>query len=106
MVVGRAGDGFGQAFAELALQEAHHLAHPLQRETAAAQFADDRDFGQVFNRVQAAMSFAGGDDDAALVPPLQLAQGDAGQGHHFAGCELRLHSQIWKMFETFWVKNV
>ena len=100
MVVRRAGNGFGQTLAELALQKAHHLAHPLQGEAAAAQFADDRHFGQIFVRVQAAMPFAGGDDDAALVPPLQLAEGDAGQGHHFAGCELRLHLDT-EMFQTF-----
>ena len=109
MVVGRAGNGFGQTLAELALQKAHHLAHPLQGEAAAAQFADDRHFGQVFDRVQATMSFAGGNDDASLVPPLQLAERDAGQRHHFAGCEVTLHSESrncfkhsrYKMFDTF-----
>src|SRR6476660_8574193 len=103
MIVRRSGYSFREALAEFALQEAHHFAHTLQGETAAAQFADDRNFGQVFIRVQAAMSFAGGDDDAALVPPLQLAQGDAGEGHHFTRCEDRLHS-VRKMFETFWLE--
>ena len=99
MVVRRAGNGFRQTLAELALQESHHLAHPLQGEAAAAQFADDRHLGQIFDRVQATMPFAGGNDDTALVPPLQLAEGDAGQGHHFAGCELRLHSESGNCFK-------
>jgi hypothetical protein len=37
------------------------------------------------------MSLARWNDDAALVPPLQLAERDAGQRYDFAGCEVLLH---------------
>src|ERR1051326_4136804 len=53
-----AADCLGQPLAELALQEAHNLANPLERETLAPELADHRDFGEVFHGVQPAMTLA------------------------------------------------
>jgi hypothetical protein len=44
-------------------------------------------------------------DDAALVPPLELAGGDAGEGNHFAGCKTILHDSP-TMFKTNYGLNV
>ncbi len=81
--VGGAADDVGQAFAELALQEAHDLSYPLQREALAAQFADDGYFGEVLQGIHTTMALTLGLDDATLVPPLELAGSDAGQGDDF-----------------------
>ena len=51
-----AADDFGQAFAELALEETHDLADSLQRKTFAAQLADDRHFCEVLHGVHTAMA--------------------------------------------------
>ena len=82
MHIGGAADDFSEAFAEFPIQEAHDLSYSLQREALAPKFADDGDFGKVLHRVEAAMAFAFGPDDAAFVPPLKLAGGDPGQGNH------------------------
>jgi hypothetical protein len=71
--------GFGQPPSQFLLQEFHDAAHLLQRETFAAQRADHRDLGNIIRRVQPAPAFALGNDDAALVPPLQLSRRDAGK---------------------------
>jgi len=44
-------------------------------------------------------------DDAALVPPLQLAGADAGQADDVLGCEQFLHFNS-QMFQTLKVQNV
>ena len=87
VISGCAADGLGQALAEFLLQKTHHLAHPLQREAFAPQFADDRYFGQVFERVHAPVALASGHDNSALIPPLQLARGDTGQANHIVRCK-------------------
>ena len=51
----------------------------LQGEAALAQVADDGDFGQVVQGIDALVAFPAGDHDAALIPPLQLTRADAGQ---------------------------
>jgi len=91
VVSGGAADGVRQALAELPLQKTHDLAHALQRESAAAQFTDDSDFGQIFHGIEATVAFARGNHNAALIPPLQLAWRDAGEIDHFPRCKLILH---------------
>src|SRR4029077_17575168 len=78
MYVGGSSNDFAQAFAELALQETHDLADSLERETFAPEFADDGHFHDVLHGVKATMALAFGLDHAPLVPPLELARGDAG----------------------------
>jgi len=51
------------------------------------------------------MAFALGLDDAALVPPLELAGRDPGQGDHLLRCEPILHGPP-VMFETNTLQNV
>ena len=58
------------------------LRTPCSGKAFAAQLADHRDFGEVLHGVETAMALALGLDDAALVPPLELAGGDAGEGDH------------------------
>ena len=109
MVVRRAAYGFRQTLAELALQKAHHLADPLQGETPATQFADDCHLSKILRGVQSPMAFPRRDDDATLVPPLQLAERDASQRDYFTGgktvsafCTQKCFKHLkYKMFETF-----
>ena len=89
--MGGAANRFRQALAELFLQEANYLAHALQGEALAAKFTDDGYLREVFERINSPMSLARRDHDAALVPPLQLAGGDAGEANHLAGWECILH---------------
>ncbi|MGB8597409.1 MAG: hypothetical protein WCD48_18065, partial [Candidatus Sulfotelmatobacter sp.] len=86
-------------------QEAHDLSYPLQRETLAPQLADDGDFGEVLHGIEAAMALAFGLDDAPLVPPLELAGGDAGQSDYVMRWKAILHSSP-IMFETVYELNV
>src|ERR1019366_5854158 len=75
----------------------------------APQFADDGHFGEVIHRVEAAMPFALGLDDATLIPPLELAGRDAGQRDHLLRCEpsfLSLSHDPPDMFETIVKSNV
>ena len=108
--VGGAADDFGEAFAELTVQKAHDLSYPLQGEALAAKLADDGDFGEVLQGIEAAMAFAFGLDDAALVPPLELAGGDAGQGNYFLRWKAIFHASALhsspSMFETICELNV
>jgi hypothetical protein len=76
--VGVAANDFGEAFAELALEVTHDLADSLQGKTFAAQLADDGDFGKVLDGIKTAVALTLGLDDSTLVPPLELAGGDAG----------------------------
>jgi hypothetical protein len=76
-----------QAATELALQETYDAANLLQRKTALAEFADDSYFGQVVERIDALVSLAGGNNNASLIPPLQLTKADAGQLHYVTGCK-------------------
>src|SRR5437660_12923112 len=85
---------FHQPLAQLALQEADDPAHALQRESALAKLADHRDLGEVGQRVKAIAAMARGRDEAALIPPLQLAQRDAGQGHNLVGAEAHVANPI------------
>ena|SRR5438128_11317094 len=99
MVVGASSDGRGEALAEFALQEANYLSDPLQGKATAAELANDGDLGEILHGVEAAVPFPGGYDDAAFVPPLQLARRDASQVDDFTRCECLLHSAS-KMFKT------
>ena len=91
-VVIRAGaDGFHQAFAEFLLDEAHDGANALQRKAAIAQLADYSDFGEIVGRIEAAVAFMSGNDNAPFIPPLELARRDAGETYDFTGCEPLLH---------------
>jgi hypothetical protein len=76
--VGVAANDFGKAFPELTLQEPHDFADALQGKTFAAQLADDRHLSEVLHRVQTVVADPRWPDDAALVPPLELARGYAG----------------------------
>src|SRR5580704_8632853 len=80
--IGIAADDFGETFTELTLQEPHDFADSLQGKTFAAQLANDRHLGEILHRVQTRVSDSRGLDDAALVPPLELARGYAGQNEH------------------------
>ena len=103
--LGVAADDFCEVLAELPLQEAHDLSYALQGEAFAPQLADYGDFGQVLHGVQAAMAFVLRLDYAALVPPLELAGGDAGQLYYFVRWKALVHSGP-AMFETFLALNV
>ena len=83
MNVGVAADNLGEAFTEFAIQETHDLSYPLQRDAFAAQLAYDRNFGEILHGVETAMPLALRFNYAALVPPLELARGDAGEGNDF-----------------------
>src|SRR6266576_1039024 len=98
-------DDFGQAFAEFAVEEADDLSYSLQRKSFAAKLADDDDLGELIHRVAATMPLALRSNDAALVPPLQLAGGDAGQGDDVSRCVAILHSSS-EVFETISMQNV
>ena len=90
VILGGGAHGFNQAAAQFALEETNDAADLLQRKAALAQFADHGNFSEVVERIDALMAVASGNDDAALVPPLQLTQADAGQSNHVAGCKGRL----------------
>src|SRR6185312_15670472 len=94
VVIGCAADCMGQTLAKFLLQKADYFADSLQGEALAPQLADDRYFREIFEGVQAAMAFSYRHNDAALIPPLQLARCNAGQLDYIAGCELLLHGQI------------
>ncbi len=97
--VGGATDDFSEGFADLAGQKAHDLSYPLQGKAFAAKLANDGHFGEVLHGVEATMTFPFGLDDAAFVPVLELAGGDAGQGDHVMRWKAVMHwSPI--MFET------
>src|SRR5271170_3376472 len=91
VILGRGADGGGEAGAEFLLQEADDFAHSLQRESTAAELADDGNGHEFIPGVDAAMAAAAGSNDAALVPPLELAGGDSGEGNHVVGYEVSLH---------------
>ena len=99
-------DGFDQPLAEFALQKANNTANFLQRESAFAQLTDDRDFGEVVERIDAFVAVAGWNDDTALVPPLKLSEADARKLRYPARCEGWLQcsnatkQNFWKMFGT------
>src|SRR4051812_15395349 len=91
-------EDLGETSAELAIQKANDLAHSLQRESLAAELADYRDLRESVHRVEAAVAFSLWSNDASLIPPLQLAGGDAGQCDHVPGCEAALQL-IARLFE-------
>lgn len=99
VIFGRCADGCGEAGAKFLAQEANHFAHALKGKAAPAQLADDCHSDELIPVVNAAMAMASGLHDGALVPPLQLARTDSGQGNHVAGCELGLHYEI-ILFQT------
>src|ERR1700690_4442174 len=105
MNVGTAADDFREALAELALEEAHNLADSLKGEAFAAQLADHRHFGEILHRVQTAMPEPFRFDHAALVPPLKLASGHAGQSDHLVRRKAIWHQSPF-MFETIRESNV
>ena len=78
---------FSQTLTELLLQKANHFSDSLQRKALTAEFANNRYFSQIFERVNPSVSLPGGHDDAPLVPPLQLASRDPGQANYIMRCE-------------------
>src|SRR5437762_2922401 len=58
------------------------------------QRAGHRESGGVGQRIKSIAAFARGRDQAALIPPLQLAQRDAGEGHHLVGAEAHVANPI------------
>src|SRR5579859_696270 len=105
VIVGAAAHDLGKALTDFAIEKAHDLAHALQRESLAAQFADDGHFGEMVHRIESAMAFAPGLYDATFVPPLELPSRDPGQGYHLLRCEPILHGPP-VMFETNTLQNV
>ncbi len=88
-------DGIYQPLAQFLPQEAQHTAQALQRKAPPSQVAQHCYLGHVVERVQALVAAALRDHDAALVPPLQLAQADAGARCHFRRGEgLLLHLSV------------
>src|SRR6185369_14957532 len=62
-------------------------ANRLERESLAAQFGDDRDLDDLRLVVDAPVAFVSRRDHFAFVPPLELAQSDAGQLRDLVGGE-------------------
>ena len=83
---------------------------PAAESTAAAEFADDCDLGEVFKGVKAAMAIASGNHDAAFIHPLQLTGGDAREFDHLVGIERDQHCLPIRRFgggaKTFQKQNV
>src|SRR5579871_192357 len=103
--LGGAADSLGQSLAELTVEEAHDLAHALERESFAPQLTDYGDFREASHRIQAAVALALRLDHAALIPPLELTRGDSGKSDHVPGCEELLHPASLPL-ETNLVQNV
>jgi hypothetical protein len=91
MVFGPVRDRLDQSPLELTLQIANDLTNALKAETTAAKLANNSNFGEIFQGVQAAMTFARRLHNAALVPPLQLACAQARQLLYLHGCPLFIH---------------
>ena len=68
-----------QPLPEFLLQELHDAADALQRKALATQRANHGHFGHVVKRVQPSVAFTLRHYNPALVPPLELARGDAGE---------------------------
>src|SRR6202035_1447121 len=94
VIFGIAVNDLGQTLSEFAAQEAHDLAYALQGESLASQFADDRNLRELIQRIQSPPTCFGWLHHAALVPPLKLTRGDAGQVDHVPGCEAFFHSTV------------
>jgi len=95
---------FDQPLAEFALQKADDATNFLQRESTLTQLADDCNLGQVIERIDALMAVAIRNHNAALVPPLELAEADARELRYPARCEGR--RQCIKDSETYFSENV
>ena len=93
VIFGSGPHGFDQPFAEFPLQKADDPTNLLQRESTFAQLADHGHFGQIVERIDAIVSFAYWNHDAALVPPLELARADSRELHYCAGCKSLLHRE-------------
>src|SRR5581483_2194133 len=91
--------------AELSFKETHDFPHPLQGEAFPPKLANDGNLGQLMHRVNSPVPFARRLDDAALVPPLQLAGRDAGKRDDLVRCEAILHCSS-ETFKTLRVQNV
>jgi len=89
VILGGGAHRLDQTLAEFTLEKAKNAPNFLQREPSAAKFADDSHFGKVVEGIEAFVTFAAGYDDAALIPPLQLTQADAGDTGNVAGCQGR-----------------
>jgi hypothetical protein len=111
VVLGAGTDGFNEALAQLTLKESDDFADTLQAEAATAEFTDDGNLGNVVEGIEPPVSFPCGNNDLALIPPLQLPGCNARQHHDFLGCERRLHDPnlpVPYTFEmkTFFLENV
>lgn len=105
VVLGGGANGGGEAGAEFSVEKRDHFAHALERESAAAQLGYDGGGYELIPGIDAAMALAAGRYEAALVPPLELATGDAGERDDLGGGELPLH--FWRVvFQTKSVRNV
>ncbi len=87
VIFGRSAYGFHQPPAKLTLEEPDYPANFLEREAAFAEFADHCNFSEIVHRIDALVTVAGGNHDAALVPPLKLAQADASEPCDVARCK-------------------
>src|SRR5437763_1124792 len=100
VILGGAGDGLCQSLTELALQEADDFTDPLQWEAATAQLANDGDLGQIVHGINTAVAPSLRDDNATLVPPLQLARRNAGEGDDIARCEDRFRCHLFQTINS------
>jgi len=105
VILGGGADGGGEAGAEFAFEKNNHLAHALKRKTAAPELRDDGGGHKLIPGIDAAMALAVGRNQAALVPPLQLPRGDAGERDDLGGGELPFHLRP-NLFQTEVWKNV
>lgn len=105
VVLGGGANGGGEAGAEFTIEKCNYLAHALEGESAAAQLGDDGGGYELIPGIDAAMALAAGRHEAALVPPLELAAGDAGERDDLGGGELPLHFQR-VLFQTKRFRNV
>ena len=105
VVFGGGANGGGQTGAEFTIEKRNNFAHALEGESAAAQLGYDGGGYELIPGIDAAMALPAGRDEAALVPPLELAAGDAGERDDLGGGELPLHIQR-TLFQTKSFRNV
>src|SRR5438034_9205046 len=94
-----------QATAELTLQKTNDFPHPLQRKSAPAQVTDDGNLGYVLNGIEAPVPLTAWNYHAALIPPLQLARGNAGEGYNLVRGKQHFHGKYY-LFKTIAGRNV
>jgi hypothetical protein len=73
------GDEVGETHVQLAAQQAKNAANLCKRDAPVAQLFDNQDVSEIGCGVDTVAPLARWNNDAALVPPLELPGGDTGQ---------------------------